>query len=95
MSIGSFYDHQVTGLDSLPGGIYVYSLAGVLEAYLEKILVLLLGNTLQPIVRFKLAASLTVVAVILSRLLVADNGTSAVAVELNGLVVCVVHHSFQ
>jgi hypothetical protein len=66
MSIGRLHYHKVTGLQALARSITENSLAGILEAHLEKVIELLLIHSLKPVIYLELAASLTVSALCLS-----------------------------
>ena len=66
MSVGSFYDDQITCLDALSRSVLEYSLTGILETDLEEILILFLIHACKPVIYLKLTAALTVGAVQLS-----------------------------
>ena len=66
---GLDYD-QIPGLDPLAGRIDINPFPGVFETNLKQILVLFLTYSMKPVVVFQLAASLTVVAVIFTCLLI-------------------------
>ena len=87
VAVGRLHDHQVTCLDALPGRVEVYSLTGILEAYLEQVLVLLLDDSVKPVVRFQLAAALAVVAFVFPAQRVLRHRTTPAAVELYAFVV--------
>ena len=83
---GRLHYHHIPGLYGLAGVVPVYPFAGVLEAHLEEVLVLLLGHTLEPVIDLELAAALTVGADGFALLVVLDY-VSPRAVVLPGFVI--------
>ncbi len=84
------HDHQVACLDALAGSIDIDSFTRILETDLEQAVVLLLGNALEVVVHFQLAAALAVADVLRPRLLVAADHTAAEAVISDVFVA--IHH---
>jgi hypothetical protein len=63
MAICSLDDDKVTCPDALTRSILVYTLSCILETDFKKVLELLLTHSCKPVIDFKLATALTIIAV--------------------------------
>ena len=82
VTVGSLDNDHIPYLYALTGAIAEDGLAGILETNLEQILILLLTDSLQPVIHLKLAAALTIGAIHLAGLRTLHYTTSGAVVSL-------------
>ena len=91
MPIGSLHDDQIAHFHALARRVDINTFARILEPDLKQILELLLVDSVKPVIVFQFATAAAIGAGNFPGIVVPGHCTAAIAIELNGFVVCIVH----